>query len=407
MALGIIFAVAYIFFLRTPPPVPTPELRAITGSYRLERSLAADQPGATPRPAASGSFAASASGDAAGTMRPSPSPTRRDDPRPLRSSYDAKLRATLTTATFLGRDITTRTVDAWPPAWRVATPSPLDYQGLAAIVRSAVEDKDRAIGIKPLKDRGRTVWRAAMTFADDDLVEVVVDQQTGLVLWHSETERGSTETFTAAPVWGPTPSPSPPAVLGAASASYGSPAAAQTRRDPTYTYVPSLDAAGRAAGYVPLAPTLVPDGFAVRAMATAAPMGAPGTWLGDEPVSSPVGVDHGERQVDVLYTRGLTWFTIRQLGPRSAQTWANLIRDVLASGGSARLSFETAPLQYGAFAGSTACTWYEKSGPSLLVGDGRAVVYATGALTRQELITLAEGLERPGDAASASPSAAR
>ena len=135
MALGIIFAVAYIFFLRTPPPVPTPELRAITGSYRLERSLAADQPGATPRPTASGSFAASASGDAAGTMQPSPSPTRRDDPRPLRASYDAKLRAALTTATFLGRDITTRTVDAWPPAWQVATPSPLDYQGLAAIVR--------------------------------------------------------------------------------------------------------------------------------------------------------------------------------------------------------------------------------------------------------------------------------
>ena len=92
---------------------------------------------------------------------------------------------------------------------------------------------------------------------------------------------------------------------------------------------------------------------------------------------------------------------------RQAQTWANLVRDGLASGGSARLSFETAPLQYGAFAGSTACTWYEKSGPSLLVCDRRAAVYATGALTRQELITLAEGLERPGDAASASPSAAR
>jgi hypothetical protein len=32
MALGIIFALAYVFFLRTPPPVPTPEILAIRGT---------------------------------------------------------------------------------------------------------------------------------------------------------------------------------------------------------------------------------------------------------------------------------------------------------------------------------------------------------------------------------------
>ena len=29
MALGIIFAVAYVFVLRTPPPVPTPEIQGM------------------------------------------------------------------------------------------------------------------------------------------------------------------------------------------------------------------------------------------------------------------------------------------------------------------------------------------------------------------------------------------
>ena len=61
MAMGIIFAVAYVFFLRTPPPVPTPEIRAISGTYTW-RLFRGDQAGATPRPVASGSFAASALG---------------------------------------------------------------------------------------------------------------------------------------------------------------------------------------------------------------------------------------------------------------------------------------------------------------------------------------------------------
>ena len=46
--------------------------------------------------------------------------------------------------------------------WRIETPSPLDYQGLSAIVRAAVEDGDHAVGIKPLKQGDRAVWRGAM-----------------------------------------------------------------------------------------------------------------------------------------------------------------------------------------------------------------------------------------------------
>ena len=84
----------------------------------------------------------------------------------------------------------TRTIGAWPPAWSVATHSPLDYQGLAAIVRTAVEDGDEAVGIKPLKDGERAAWRAAMTMGGRQ-INVVVDQQTGIVTWYSDDEAPS------------------------------------------------------------------------------------------------------------------------------------------------------------------------------------------------------------------------
>ncbi|MCX6372022.1 MAG: hypothetical protein NTX16_02890 [Actinobacteria bacterium] len=407
LALGIIFALAYVFVLRTPPPVPAPKVQSIQGTYVLVRNRATPTPGATPRPAStlSGSFAARASGDAGGTMRQGLS-TQADEPPTLRSSYDASQRAEQTTRTLAVGTRTRRTFDAWPPVWRVGTLSPLDYQGLAAIVRSAVEDKDRNVGIKPLEDGGRTVWRAAMTFADDDLVEVVVDQAAGLVVWHSETRRGSTETFVASPAWDAGASASPAADLGEAPAAGDSGLASQARHDRTFTYVSSLVAAGRRAGYTPLTPTLVPDGFAVKAVATADATGAPREWLFRGPAPPARELSDGERQVGLLYTRGLTWFTVQQLGPRTAGISTGLIRDALASGRTAKLSFQTAPLQYGAFAGGTAYTWFERSGPTLLVSDRDAVVYVTGALTRQELITLAEGLEPVGGAGSASPSPA-
>ena len=73
----------------------------------------------------------------------------------------------------------------------VATRSPLDYQGLAAIVRTAVEDGDEAVGIKPVKDGERAAWRAAMTLGGK-AVNVVVDQQTGIVTWYSDGEAAFT-----------------------------------------------------------------------------------------------------------------------------------------------------------------------------------------------------------------------
>jgi len=390
MALGIIFALAYVFFLRTPPPVPMPEIQSMQGTYTWQ----AQAQGATGVPRETGSFSAVASGNAAGTRQPNPPPTRRDDPRPLRSTYDARSRTGLTTSTFLGRDVTRRTVGVWPPAWQVATPSPLDFQGLAAIVRAAVEDRDRSVGIKPLKDGERKVWRAAMTLDGQD-IQLVVDQLTGIVVWYAD----GRSTFTATVDWS-----SPPA----ADESYATQAPAgqkvMTNAGGGSGYEPSPEAAGRTVGYAPLVSDLAPDGFALRAVATSDTRGAPGLWLVHDAHSMAIDPLAGQRQVAQLYTRGLSWFTVQQLGPRAAGKSVASVSDALASIAAVKLSFETTTLQYGAFAGATAYTWYETTGPTLFVSDPRHIVYVTGALTRQELITLAEGFKPLGSGASASPS---
>ena len=128
-----------------------------------------------------GTFSAVATGNAGGETG-SGGRTRSADPPP--SAYDA---TRAQRARCEGRPDATywRTVGAWPPVWRVVTHSPLDYQGLAAVVRAAVEDGDHSVGIKPLKEGDRAVWRAAMTMGGQ-AVELVVDQQTGIVTWYSD-----------------------------------------------------------------------------------------------------------------------------------------------------------------------------------------------------------------------------
>ena len=405
LALGIIFALAYVFVLRAPPSIPTPVIDSIRGTYVLERGGVTLARGGTTWTAAteSGSFSALASGDAGGTMRFGSSLQTGDAPSE-RSSYDASLRTEVTTQVLAAGKRTTISLDAWPPVWRVATLSPLDYQGLAAVVRSAVQDGDRTVGIKPLKEGDRTVWRAAMEL-DGSTIELVVDQQSGLVVWYSATTGTRTDTFSARPLWGATPSPSSPSDVGRLPATSTSGHVAQTMQNAGYTYAPSTDAAVRAAGYTPLESTLAPDGFTLKAVATTDTGGVPGGWLVPEgPVGPPIDPFRGQRQVAQLYTRGLNWFTVQQLGPKVAGKSVAFLRDTLRSIAADKLSFETTTLQYGAFTGAAAYTWYEKTGPTLFVSDPRHIVYITGALTRQELISFAEGFKPSSQSSIASNS---
>ena len=385
MALGIIFAVAYVFVLRTPPPVPTPEIQGMQGTYTWQ----AQAQGATGVPRETGFFSVVASGAAGGQMTTENSAPRAGTFGKAQSAYNVERRTETTVesaSTAVGaRGAQTHTVGTWPPVWRVATRSPLDYQGLAAIVRAAAEDGDRSIGIKPIKEGDRKVWRAAMTFADDDLVEVVIDQLTGIVLWYTE---GRT-TFTATIDWSSPPPADQTYVLKAPAGQK-----VTTKTDETFSYEPSPAAAGRTAGYEPLVSDLAPDGYSLKAVATGESGGAPNAWSRPG-MSMPIDFAARHKQVALLYTRGLNWFTVQQLGPKKAGPIAR------AGGGFKpyepdTLSLQRTTLQYGALAGRTAYTWYTTTGPTLIAGDAGHIVYVTGALTRQELIAFAEGLEPLG-----------
>ena len=278
------------------------------------------------------------------------------------------------TATF------TRTVGAWPPVWRVATHSPLDYQGLAAIVRTAVEDGDDTVGIKPLKEGDRAVWRAAMTMGGRQ-IEVVVDQQTGMVTWYSD----GRSTFTAKVGW---EAPPPAATTYRVDVPAGT--KAKTVKNDAYSYAASPAAAQQTAGYAPLVSDLAPDGYVLKAVATSRADMRPLSWISDKVLSLPVG-PRGTAVLE-LYTRGLSQFTVEQVGPATMHFWAS-VHDWPGQATPGRLSYQQTTLQYGAFKGATASTWYQESGPSLFVAGARRAVFVTGALTRQELIAFAEGLK--------------
>ena len=194
-----------------------------------------------------------------------------------------------------------------------------------------------------------------------------------------------TSTFTAKVDWG-----SPPP----AGETYevDVPAGTQVKTiDGGEAYEASPAAAGRTAGFDPLVSDLAPDGYELKAVATLSDGYRPAEWLGIPdlpPAMAPQPV------VTQLYTRGLSWFTMEQSGPKTAKAYGSALEDWLSSSSRDRLSYQQTTLQYGALKGATASTWYQADGPSLFVAGRRRGVFVTGALTRQELIAFAEGLKQ-------------
>ncbi len=371
VALAIVFALAWTFFVRSGPSASAPLVKGIQGTYTWspgDRSVGQN-----------GSFGAVASGNAGGASEPDGLSLGLT---PSQSAYDVS-RRTESTVAGPGAPTYRRTVGEWPPVWRVATRSPLDYQGLAAIVRTAVEDGDDAVGIKPVKDGDRAAWRAAMTLEGRE-VNVVVDQQTGIVTWYSDDEA----TFTATVDWA-----SPPPADTSYTVDVPTGTDVETIDD-TAAYAASPAAAARSAGYRPLVSDLAPDGYESRAIATLAD-GAY-TWLGwtgRDPVEALPIAPPKEPAVGQLYTRGLSRFTLEQIGPKSVRFLGETRQSWPATDEGERLSLQQTTLQYGALKGATAYTWYQESGPSLFASDARRAVFVTGALTRQELLAFAEGLK--------------
>jgi hypothetical protein len=58
------------------------------------------------------------------------------------------------------------------------------------------------------------------------------------------------------------------------------------------------------------------------------------------------------------------------------------------------LGYETTPVQYGVFEGTTAQTWFAPEGPTMLLTGGGYAVLVNGGLTRQELLDLSEGFKK-------------
>jgi hypothetical protein len=372
VALAIVFGLAWMFFLRSGPAAPTPVVSGVRGTFTW-------QP-ANPLVGQTGTFSAVASGNAGGAAEPTAVVLGAGPPA---AAYDA---ATRTESVRVSHGPTTtevRTIGEWPPVWRVATHSPLDYQGLAAVVRTAVEDRDDSVGIKPLKEGDRVVWRAAMTLGGRRL-ELVVDQETGLVTWCSD----GTSTFTAVIDWGSPPAAGQTYTVDAPPGTEVTTTAAKAHR-----YVATPAEAGGAAGYDPLISDLAPDGYALKAVATFAAGYQPEDWVHAAGGNADRVIPPAEPAVAQLYTRGLSWFTLEQIGPEAAAFFGSGLSDALQTASPGLLSFQQTTLQYGALKGATASTWYQESGPALFAAGARRAVFVTGALTRQESIAFAEGLK--------------
>ena len=138
----------------------------------------------------------------------------------------------------------------------------------------------------------------------------------------------------------------------------------------------------------------------MRAVATVHDAYRPLAWLGLAGGDHlPIAPDLREDVITELYARGLSWFTVEQIGPKAARFYGADLQDRPAASSEQRLSLQQTTLQFGALKGATAYTWYQESGPSLFVSGARRAVFVTGALTRQELIAFAEGLKPvPDDA---------
>ena len=194
VALAIVFALAWTFFMRSGPSASAPVVGGIPGDVHVAAADAVHRADRHVQRRREPQRGRQSRAEWRGPRRPAPALGVR--------CGDPERQLTLVTKGAVTTDV--RRIGAWPPAWRLATHSPLDYQGLAAIVRTAVEDGDDTVGIKPLKEGDRAVWRAAMTL-DGKQIDLVVDQQTGIVTWYSDGE----ETFTATVDWASPPPADP------------------------------------------------------------------------------------------------------------------------------------------------------------------------------------------------------
>jgi hypothetical protein len=146
----------------------------------------------------------------------------------------------------------------------------------------------------------------------------------------------------------------------------------------------------RTAGFAPFLPTTLPAGAHLSVLGTTAVGNGPCEWW--TPSAGP-GRATAPREISAAYTRDFAGFTVatsRVVGRPEGMLYGKPITRLFG--------YRRIVLQAGPFAGRSAATWlYGDQGPGLLVRDARHQVIICGALTRTQLVQLAESL-RPASA---------
>ena len=254
---------------------------------------------------------------------------------------------------------------------------------------SAVQDGDHNIGTKQIKADGRKVWRAALKFGQTQ-VEVVVDQLTGIVTWCTRLGPEAQDTFTATVDWNAEP---------AAGAGRFAPVAGRRPRRASRATAPTRTSRhsrprAQATGFAPLKSTLQPDGFTLRSVATRRRDDLEAAALGDASQAARTGTSAAPpNEIDQLFTRDSPGSRSRRRASPATRQLASQVDALAGQGLRGQLSLQSEVLQYGAFTGSRAYTWYSPSGPALFVADKEFAVTVRGGITRDDLVSLAEGLE--------------
>ncbi len=382
-ALAILFVVFYAFVLKAPPSVTTPALASAAGRFVYTEQQV--RGGAAVSTTTSGSFVLTGDGDAAIDAVVANEGLSFERAGDHRWAYDAAKREALqVVATTTGRPRATLVTDQWAPRWRVGGPTPIDFQGDAAIVRSAVEDDDETIGIKPVLYQGREAWRASWR-SGSWLTDLILDRESGLVVWYglNDAEGGSGVEYRVEEL-----RVDEPPASGAFDTT--PPAGARLERfepgDPEI--VGGLDEAAELLGVALPASTLDPDGYALVAVGVTQIGSAPAVWVAPRASGRAEGPYPGEAAPNaavLLYAKGLSSYTIEIVAGSRRTTpidpgWNDLFGHL------------TVELQYGVFAGRTAQTWYG-DGPAAVVWNDDYVVRVSGGLTRTEAISILEGLE--------------
>jgi len=145
-------------------------------------------------------------------------------------------------------------------------------------------------------------------------------------------------------------------------------------------------------GYEPLIPGSLPPGYQLKDVATSPQQAR--DWAGREGLDPSTQDPH--ESVHLRYRRDCDSFSLDLFSLRPSRAPGGIDAGEVAGyleGVDQLIAYRAVELEGGPFAGKKAATWFDANGANLLVYDDDYLVLISGALTRQELIDVAQSLE--------------